>query len=108
MAGAIVPAQGQPIADSSGRVTTPWQVFFNALVGAPGAIVSVTPTASPFSYMASGTGSLRVTGGTVSSIVLTRSAATVSFGTTATVPVANGDTVTITYSVAPTVSFVPS
>lgn len=108
MPGPIVPAQGQPIADGGGRVTTPWQVFFNGLVRPPGPIVAVVVGVSPYTYTAASAGFLRVTGGTVSSIILTRNATTVSFGSTATVPVANGDTVTVIYGAVPTVSFIPA
>ena len=105
---AIVPSSQQAIADSRGKVTTPWQRFFNALVSAAAPIESVTVTASPFAYRAGSAGSVAVSGGTVSSITLTRgTTTTASLGTSGTFPVANGDTVTVTYSGLPTVSFIP-
>jgi len=104
---AIVPSSQQQIAGASGLPTPPWVQFFNALVQKPGSIASVTVTASPFTYMASGFGTLRISGGTVASITLTRSGTSVSFGITASVPVANGDTVTFIYTVVPTVNFIP-
>lgn len=105
----IVPSSQQPMVGDGGRVTPPWLRFFNVLAGiAPSAIAPVDVGASPFAYTAGGSGTLRVSGGTVSSITLTRSGMTVAFGTTASVPVANGDVVTIAYSVKPTISFIPA
>lgn len=106
---AIVPSSRQPIADAGGFVNTTWLRFFNALVGAPAGISPVQATGSPFVYRAPTAGTLSITGGTVSSITLTRNTVTTPTGITAgLVPVANGDTVTITYSAAPTVNFIPS
>jgi len=105
--GKIVPSSQQPIAGPGGIITPAWLRFLNAIVAAPGAIVTVTPGASPYTFSAGESGTLRIAGGTVSSIVLTRSGTSVSFGTTATVPVVNGDSVVTTYSVAPTINFIP-
>jgi hypothetical protein len=106
---AIVPSSAQAIADGSGRVTTPWQRFFNALVSPAAPIQPVTLTGSPFSYRAGSAGSVAVSGGTVSAISITRGTTTIPTGATSgTFPVANGDTVAITYTVAPTVSFIPA
>lgn len=112
MTQAIVPSSAQPIADPrTGMVTTYWQRFFNALPGvaAPAAIAAVTVTASPYTYLSGAGGTLSVTGGTVSSITLTRNNVTTATGiTSGLVPVANGDRVTITYSGLPTVNFIPA
>lgn len=90
-------------------MTPDLQRFFNALVQPPGTITTVTVGASPFDYIASAPGSVVVTGGTVSAIDITRNTVTLPTGQTAGIfPVATGDIVTITYSVAPDVSFVPS
>lgn len=105
---AIVPSSAQAIADPTGRVTTPWQRFFNALVSASAPIQTVTVGASPFSFRAGSGGSLAISGGTVSSITLTRYTVTAPTGATSgIIPVSNGDVVTITYSGLPTVNFVP-
>lgn len=106
---AIVPSSAQAIAGRDGRVTTPWQRFFNALVSAAAPIQTVTLAGSPFAFRAGSAGSLAVSGGTVSSITLTRgTTTTASLGTSGTFPVSNGDVVTITYAVDPTVSFIPA
>lgn len=105
--GIIVPSSQQPIVGAGGLVTSPWQRFFNALVSGAAPFVTVTVGASPFDYTASQTGTLVISGGTVSSITLTRSGSTVTWPTNA-VPMTNGDVTEITYSVPPTVNFVPS
>jgi len=106
---AIVPSSQQAIADRGGFVTTPWQRFFNSLVSAAAAVQTVTVTSSPYTYRAGSGGSLAVSGGTVSSITITRNNVVVPTGATAGIsPVANGDLVTITYSGLPAVSFIPA
>lgn len=105
----IVPQSGQAIADPDGRVTTVWQRFFAGLVGKPDSIAAVTVTASPFTYTASGPGFVSIIGGTFSAATLNRAGTAIAFGTTTrAIPVGQGDKVTVTYTVAPTISFVPS
>jgi hypothetical protein len=101
-----LPSSIFPIADTStGRVTQVWHLFFAQFVDPPQPIVPITVGASPFSYQASGNGSLNITGGTVSSVTLKRG--TITAVVNAPVRMANNDVVTITYSSLPTVSFVP-
>lgn len=70
---------------------------------------AVTVTASPFTFTASFKGTLAVSAGTVSAIALIRQGMTVPTGVTAgPVPVSRLDQVQITYTVAPTVNFLPS
>ena len=67
---------------------------------------TVTPTGSPFSWVSADSGNLIVTGGTVSLLEVGRTGTFVTAGILAGfVPVARGDTVRITYVVAPTISF---
>jgi len=105
---AIVPSSQQPIAAAGGLVTPPWVRFFNALVAAASPIASVDVGATPFSYRAGSSGTLLISGGTVSAVSLTRSGTTVSLGTVRSVLMANNDVVTISYSVVPTVDFIPA
>lgn len=103
-----VPSSVQPIVGSGGLVTPVWQRFFNALVGSPSAIEAVQLSGSPMTYKAAQRGYLTVTGGTVTDISFVRARATIEIpGGTPFVPMANDDEVTITYSSAPTVSFLP-
>lgn len=89
-----------------------WQVVGgsnSAAWGSTGAIAAITVGASPFSYTAPAAGNVLIVGGTVSAVTLKRgSPSAVSVGATAgSVPVSAGDIVTVTYSGAPTMSFVP-
>lgn len=79
------------------------------MVAQPAPIAAVVVGASPFSYTASIAGYVHVTGGTVSAIALIRAATTLATGLTAGfIPVGQGDVVRVTYTVKPTVNFVPS
>jgi hypothetical protein len=69
---------------------------------------AVTVGASPFAWVADRAGTLAVSGGTVTAITLTRAGTTAALGILAgAIPVSTGDTVTTTYAVAPTISFIP-
>jgi len=104
----IVPSSFQPISGGGGIVTTVWQRFFNALVAPPSAVEAVQVSGSPVTYKAAQRGTLAVTGGTVTSISFSRARATIDIpGGAPLIPMANDDEVIITYSVAPTISFVP-
>lgn len=75
----------------------------------PGAAVSaLTVGTSPYAYTASLRGSVAVSGGTVSAVTITRGGVVVPTGALAGMfPVMNGDIVTVTYSAAPTMNFIP-
>lgn len=84
--------------------------FFESLQG--GDLQDASPVAvgaSPFTYLAERTGTLVVQGGTVTALSYVRNAGTVNLGVIAgPIPVLMADAVTITYAVAPTVTFLPS
>ena len=73
----------------------------------PSAEIAVTLTASPFIYQAPKKGYLVISGGTVTSIMISRTPPTyyLTGQTSGVIPVAQGDTVKITYTAAPTVTF---
>lgn len=69
---------------------------------------SVTVGASPFSYTAAFDGIVAVTGGTVSAISLIRQGTSVATGiTTGLFPLSRLDTLQVTYSGLPTMTFLP-
>lgn len=105
--GSIVPSSAAPIAGPSGEVQPAWLRFFNQLVAGAAPIEEVVLTGSPFSYTASQTGALVISDGTVSAITLTRRTTTIPISSS-TVDMANGDIATVTYSVDPTINFVPN
>jgi hypothetical protein len=105
----VVPSSAMPIADKGGFVTTVWQRFFNAIVSQAEAITQPRVIKSPFQYQASGQGNLVVSGGTVSDISLRRGTMTLPMGIiSGVVPMSNLDVVTITFTGAPDVAFVPA
>lgn len=72
------------------------------------AVSTIAVTGSPFTYTAKGAGALQIIGGTVSAITDTDAGVTTNESTSGIIAVEAGDIVTITYTVAPTVNFIPS
>jgi|SRR5215831_1368802 len=103
-----LPSAETPMTDpKTGRIASAWYSFF-AMMGAEAPTFEpVTLGPSPFSYQASAPGSLIVRGGTVSAITLTRQRDTITITGVIAVPMSLGDIAKITYTVAPTVTFVP-
>jgi len=88
-----------------------WYFFFQALhQGTPiGTESIVTPTSSPFTFIAPSRGTLIVQGGTVSLINFTRNGTT-NYNTGQTqgmLPVSFGDSLIVYYSVQPSITFIP-
>ena len=79
--------------------------FWNGV--APEVESAITLGASPYSFVSPFRGFLIVRGGTVSAIQFTRSVTTLTGLTAGIFPLNQGDTLTITYTVLPTVTFVP-
>ena len=105
-----VPQFNQPL-ERNGVTSRDWYFFWDALFRklAPGNESAVTLTGSPFTYTASVGGVVIVSGGTVSQITFARDGAAYDVGTVAGMfPINATDELEITYTVAPTVTFVPS
>jgi hypothetical protein len=100
----------QFVEPSTGIITQPWFQFFAQLIAKPQAVLTLNLTGSPFNFTAASNGNLVVTGGTVSSIALTRArVVSLNMGiTSGSVPMSQGDSVAITYSALPSVSFIPN
>ena len=94
----------------TGLVASIWYQFLTRIqqLTAERGIETLTVSASPFTYTPSTIGNIFVSGGTVSSIVLGRSGVTLTCPENIFIPVAANDTVTVTYSGLPTMTFVPS
>ncbi len=110
---APLPSSAQPIGTTlDGKpvaVNRVWQRWFNSFTSAAAASAVSSITPSPFSFTANTSGNLLVVGGTVSAITLQRAQTILPTGlTSGFIPMANGDIVTITYSVAPTLNFIPT
>lgn len=103
-----VPSNNPPFADDNGRVSQPWFYFLQSLSGPGEPIAAITLGASPFDYTANSNGNVIVSDGTVSAITLTRGITVIILPfTSGVVPVRQGDIVEVTYSVLPTINFVP-
>lgn len=105
-----IPQKGLPVADKDGIIGDGWYRFLLRLAQlTPERVISpVAVGDSPFEYQATTIGNLLITGGTVSAISLTRGNVTVDCTTNPRfVPMTAKDIVTITYSVLPTINFVP-
>jgi hypothetical protein len=86
-----------------------WYRFLTRLsqLSAEKPIVAVAVGPSPFSWQADTIGHLNVSGGNVTARNLNRGSVTVDVGAVQLIPVAAGDVVTLIYTVAPTLSFIP-
>ena len=83
--------------------------LFVAFAGTPAASSAITVGASPFAYTATTGGTVAISAGTVSAVTLTRASTVIATGVLAgLIPVRNGDIVTVTYTAAPTMVFIPA
>ena len=98
--------------NESKKIVLPWIQYLQQFTIAPPKFMPVTVGISPFSYQAAEPGNIFVSGGTVSGITLTRGADTITVAPNTTnprlIPVAVADIVKVTYSVLPTIKFIPS
>lgn len=106
-----MPAGGMTLVNPDLTVNPIWWRFFLFLfqsITQVSPIQPVTVGASPFTYtQGQSRGVLVIAGGTVSDIQLTRGSVTIPV-TIGSIPVSANDTVKVTYSVAPTINFVPT
>jgi hypothetical protein len=105
-----LPDFGVPVVDEEKALTTLWQRAFTRIyqLTPERGLRAVTPGASPFTYTAFTIGHLLITGGTVSAVSLVRGATSISCPTSGFIPMAGKDSAVITYTVAPTLKFIPS
>lgn len=106
---AIVVVKGPKGELLKGSIIPPWNSFFQQFTQKPIAAQIVTVGASPFLYMPNNIGHLVIQNGTVSQITVIRGTDTILFASDTSiprwVPVSLGDTISITYSVLPDVTF---
>lgn len=100
-----VPNNSNPIVDKTGRNNPAWTQFLQQFVQVPPPVIALTVGVSPFSYEAKEPGTVAITGGTISSIVLTRGTVNITVTGTILIPLELMDAVTVTYSVLPTMRF---
>lgn len=100
--------RGRPVKVRIKPTDTWWQFFVNlSQQSARSPVAVISPSASPYTYTAAQIGSLVVRGGTVSLLQLVRGGSAVNVTGAVVVPLCADDSVVVTYSVMPTVTFVP-
>ncbi|CEF41145.1 hypothetical protein predicted by Glimmer/Critica [Acetobacter senegalensis] len=83
-------------------------LLFKSITGFKEQLAPLTVTASPFAYTPANEGHLVITGGTVTAVTLLRQGTTISLPAgSQTIPVGKSDVVTVTYTDAPTMTFMP-
>lgn len=82
-------------------------MYLQQFTQAPPQFVQITVDISPFSYTAVEPGYVIISGGTVSAIHLLRGTDNLNLTGQKIIPVSIGDTVVTTYSVLPTMTFIP-
>lgn len=103
------PSVQSRVTNEDGTVTPAWRGLFSAVWQRTGGTLSAGPIQplmgpSPIAFTAGAPGHVIISGGTVSSVTLTRG--TMTIPAQSPVPVSAGDVVTIAYSAVPTASFV--
>ena len=105
-----LPTFGEALSNK-GTTSRTWYKFWSDVWKGehPASTMTVTPTASPFSFQANWRGFMIIQGGTVSLIQFSRDGVTnINTGiTSGCVPLSFGDLVIVTYSSAPTMTWVP-
>lgn len=86
----------------------PWNNYLQQFAQNAPAVMGIELTGSPFSITPNALGTLIITGGTISNITLTRGNVYINLTGEKIIPIRLTDTVTITYSVLPTVQFLPN
>lgn len=103
-----VPSPNVPMVDDQGRISQAWFRFFQQLVNQPSASQAVTVSGSPFTYTANTPGNIVINGGTVTALSVSRGTTTVTVSTaTKIIPLGQNDSVIVTYSVLPTITWLP-
>jgi hypothetical protein len=94
-----------------GQIHTAWYRWFQGTYKGtpPSSESTIAIGASPFPYQAPAKGFLIIRGGSVSAVQFTRSVTTLTGQTQGVFPLAQGDTLTITYTGGgPTLTWVPT
>lgn len=106
----VVPTYEQPLVVKD-NTSSAWYRYLqqNELGTPPAAESAVIPTGSPFTYTAGRKGFLIIQGGTVSQVAFSRSGTFYNVGqTSGAFTLDQNDQIKVTYSVAPTLIWVPT
>ena len=100
------PNMVQPFVDKLGKVIKPWNRYLQQFTQEPPPFILLSG-ASPFSYIAKEPGYLIIEAGTITALHLIRGTDNIDLTGQKIVPVSINDSVIVTYSVLPTLRFVP-
>lgn len=103
-----LPNKNNSFVDNKGKIQRPWDSYLQQFTQAPPKIMTVIVGATPFAYTVKEPGMVSVTGGTITTIVLSRGTDTIDVTGTKLIPVSINDVVTVDYTVLPTIKFIPS
>jgi len=104
-----VPTYGTPLTIKDAIVSAWYRWWQDIETGKPPSDVEIVAVgASPFSYVAARRGFVILVGGTVSAISFIRTAPTATGLTAGIFPLAAGDTLKVTHTGAPAMTFVPT
>ena len=105
----VQPPNNVPLVSEDQSVESIWSQFFTALVSSAAPIDTVVLPVSPALFVATFPGNLLIANGTVSALSLTRARVTVPLPmTSGFIPLAQGDELTVTYSILPDAYFIPN
>jgi len=103
----FIPNMLSNLVSKAGAILPPWNNFFQQFSNPPSPIMPIIVGTSPFSYVVKQPGMVVLSGGTISAVSLVRGKTTISMGTNRVFTVEIADTVIVTWSGLPTMSFVP-
>jgi hypothetical protein len=95
------------LVDAQGRVLDPWSSFFQQFTQAPTAALNILLNGSPFSYTAKEQGLITIEGAGLTDVKLIRGSINIDLLTTRAIPVKIKDTIIISYSSLPILTFLP-
>lgn len=102
-----------PIIDlATGKLLPPWNIFFQQLTqldSQPIEFIDIPPLSGGFTYIASISGTMLVSGGSLINITLSRANTDVVITNSAyAIPMSKDDKLSLTFSVNPTLIFIPA
>ena len=104
------PPPAQPVVGMGANATPSWWAWFQRIgqqLGTQSAASGVGVGPSPSAYTAPSNGFAIVAGGNVSAVLWSRGATSASLPAAGMFYLGTGDVLTVTYSVAPTITWVP-
>lgn len=94
--------------EGSAFLIPPWNSFFQQFTQNPPAVFDIDLDTSPFIITPNAHGTIILTGGTISNITLTRGNVDIDLTGQRIIPIRISDTLSVTYSVAPVIQFLPN